>query len=250
VIKKREAKVLDYERYRELLNRNEEIEPSLKESAEAYESINAQLCEEIPQFLNLCSDYIYIVIGDVIKFQQTFFDETRQVLITLFESMNVDPFSTTDSIIQTYMVQMKSGGEAEIAARRIKVIGGWADSLWMDGEYPQPVSSQSGILSEKLVDVSDAVGAPRLIHSQIDQDTVLQQRVSFEIMQPTVLPTYDYKVEALYRFEAEFEDELDMEIGDVITVVTDEERHGSDEWKFGISERGQGWFPKNYVQRL
>jgi hypothetical protein len=248
VIRKREAKVLDYERYQELLQKKAEIEPSLKESAEAYESINAQLCEEIPMFLNFCLEYIHIVMEDIVKLQQTFFDESRMTLIELYGAMAMDPMSTTDEITQKYICDMELGGSAEVASRDIKILHKWREDIWENGHFkPNPADKK---VNDGLIDVQGGIGAPRLVHSTIDSDYVLRSHVTLQVMHPNVLPDFDYQVKALYPFQAEFEDELDLEIGDIITIITNEERHGSDEWKFGTSGRGQGWFPRNFAERI
>ncbi|KAJ3072691.1 hypothetical protein HDU98_003116 [Podochytrium sp. JEL0797] len=63
-----------------------------------------------------------------------------------------------------------------------------------------------------------------------------------------------FEVLALYNFKAEFEDELEMEAGDVVQVDATTGRNGDMEnhngWWHAVNAEGkEGWVPSNYVQR-
>lgn len=64
-IKKREAKLLDHNRLRELEARGEtDIDKSLIESSESYSALHQHLLEELPKFLSLAQDYMDSCISD------------------------------------------------------------------------------------------------------------------------------------------------------------------------------------------
>ncbi|KAI9003213.1 hypothetical protein BC832DRAFT_593288 [Gaertneriomyces semiglobifer] len=68
VMRKRESKLLDYERCETLRARGEQPDKVIEESADAYVSLHAQLIEELPVFLDLTAKYVDVVcvfIADV-----------------------------------------------------------------------------------------------------------------------------------------------------------------------------------------
>lgn len=51
---------------------------------------------------------------------------------------------------------------------------------------------------------------------------------------------------ALYNYKAQNEGDLELLIGDWVTLK--ETPYGGDWWRGAVEGRGEGWFPKNYVK--
>ncbi len=58
LMRKRAGKLLDYDRIRDLENRNDAIDPTLAKSSKDYIILHGQLVEELPMFMGLVGEYI------------------------------------------------------------------------------------------------------------------------------------------------------------------------------------------------
>ncbi|KAG0233704.1 hypothetical protein BGW42_007290 [Actinomortierella wolfii] len=90
VMKKREKKLLDYDRVREAKARGDTIDKHMEESAAAYTAINAQLIEELPKFLGLMTQYFDRIVMEFGKIQTFFYEKVRDKLLS-FYTAHVDP---------------------------------------------------------------------------------------------------------------------------------------------------------------
>ncbi|GES84175.1 Rho guanyl nucleotide exchange factor [Rhizophagus clarus] len=75
VMKKRERKVLDYDRARSIKSKGGTPDRHLQQSADAYESISAQLREELPSFFKLMTQYFDIIVQEFIKIQSKLYQQ-------------------------------------------------------------------------------------------------------------------------------------------------------------------------------
>ncbi|RIB13751.1 hypothetical protein C2G38_1974448 [Gigaspora rosea] len=73
VMKKRERKILDYDRANSIKAKGATPDKSLQQSADAYVSISDQLHEELPLFFVYITEYFDIIIQDLIKIQAKFY---------------------------------------------------------------------------------------------------------------------------------------------------------------------------------
>ncbi|KAF9974857.1 hypothetical protein BGZ73_001672, partial [Actinomortierella ambigua] len=84
VMKKREKKLLDYDRVREAKDRGDTIDKHMEESAAAYTAINAQLIEELPKFMGLMTQYFDRIVMEFGKIQVFFYEKVKTKLLTFY----------------------------------------------------------------------------------------------------------------------------------------------------------------------
>ncbi|CAG8610451.1 20797_t:CDS:10 [Cetraspora pellucida] len=73
VMKKRERKILDYDRANSIKARGATPDKTLQQSADAFVSISAQLHEELPMFFIYITEYFDIIVHELIKIQAKFY---------------------------------------------------------------------------------------------------------------------------------------------------------------------------------
>jgi hypothetical protein len=261
IIKKRNAKLLDYERVEAQKQRGERVDKSELESADAFESINTQLCEEMPIFFGLVQEYIIMCAQDVIRIQSEFYGHARTLIRPLANIFIIDGFNGEGRVALDYSAAMAPGREAEQAARDIRLLTNWCDSIWGSGSFNldreirhssatisrQP-SAQS--LNHSLIDFASVSNSPRPSQQYLEPRLYSNPSLlpGIPLLYPNhALPDNHFRVQALYHFEAEMNEELDLEEGDIIIVDGGIERNGSTEWWNGRSSRGYGWFPCNFT---
>ncbi|TPX34717.1 hypothetical protein SmJEL517_g02691 [Synchytrium microbalum] len=146
LMKKRDAKLLDFNRVKEARTRGDPVDRALAESADTYTSMNAQLVEELPKFLSLVESMIDIIVVRIVTVQaQTYYD--------LHTIMNIlPPGAIVDGlqVVPLYQQSVAVGGTVESAFKGMGALSKWRRSIWGD----QTTSSEA----EYLVD-GIAVGA-------------------------------------------------------------------------------------------
>ena len=90
IMKKRQAKLLDYERVQEMKKNGEVPDKALVESADAYMSINDQVKEELPVFLSLVSEYIYSIMLQLHQIQSSLYETLWHNIHHLSEDLNLN----------------------------------------------------------------------------------------------------------------------------------------------------------------
>ena len=84
LMKKRDAKALDFNRVKAARARGDPVDRALAESADVYTSMNAQLVEELPKFLSLVESLVDIIVIRIATVQaETYYD--------LYTIMNILP---------------------------------------------------------------------------------------------------------------------------------------------------------------
>ncbi|KAJ3303798.1 hypothetical protein HDV03_003470 [Kappamyces sp. JEL0829] len=283
LIKKRNSKVLDYERVEGLRQKGEKIEKADLESADAFESINAQLCEELPVFFSLVQEYLMICAQDIVGTQCDFYQQACLMIQPLADALVVEGFEGESRIVLDYQAAMAPGRDAERAAREIGLLQAWCETIWEAGAFSlatgqsnmprSPISRQTSVESVAqgpLIDFAMS-GTPSakltpgtntpILPQPVPVAQLQTQLLNYPVLQPTLpaqprysdpnaVPDGYFRVEALYAFDAEMEEELDLCPGDVVLVDGGVERNGSTEWWWGSSTRGSGWFPCSFAAVL
>ncbi|KAI8882148.1 hypothetical protein K501DRAFT_187400 [Backusella circina FSU 941] len=107
IIQKRNRKLMDYDRARHLVAKGEVPDKALQKSAEVYVSLNAQLLEELPVFLNLTNDYFNIIIDEFTVVQATYWRKTKVEWKTLTIELPFGKEHTWKSIQTDYNANIK-----------------------------------------------------------------------------------------------------------------------------------------------
>ncbi|KAJ3279401.1 hypothetical protein HK104_001500 [Borealophlyctis nickersoniae] len=132
IMNKRNKKLLDYDRARAMRARGEPVDKTLLESAEAYSSLNAQLLEELPKFLDLVCKYIDIVVCHIADIQAQVYRDIRIELMPLADALRGGADGIAGDIIGEYARHMEIGGPVEVATRDISTLWKWREFIWMD----------------------------------------------------------------------------------------------------------------------
>ena len=162
VMKKRESKSLDYQRYKELTSQGRnDIEDSLKESADAFLSINAQLIDELPMLTKLSQEYMAHVVAEIASIQQQFYTDSRDWLHSIYEKIG-DPIGLggCDDICAQFLQQMQIGGIIEKTTSKITVLNEWNESIWGVGFDERRSIDTSGVLIDLSGPASDSASGP------------------------------------------------------------------------------------------
>ncbi|KAJ3415864.1 hypothetical protein HDV05_003928 [Chytridiales sp. JEL 0842] len=111
VIKKRDKKLLDYNRAKALRSRGEQVDKPLEESAGAYEALNAQLVEELPKMMKLVKDYMDILVAHTAEIQAALHAEVAEKLSGVLQQMVSQSAVRTDVGIVEAWKEAMFGGE-------------------------------------------------------------------------------------------------------------------------------------------
>ncbi|KAI8928805.1 hypothetical protein BC831DRAFT_446637 [Entophlyctis helioformis] len=217
VMKKRDDKLLDYERAKAIRLKGEPVDKLLADSADTYPSINAQLIEELPQFMTLVSVYINQVLMHLVDIQANLYDYIRQNIVPLTESMRISMYETTEDILQKFRDHMAMDGPVEVATRQLVLASRWRGETWgiggdagsdgarssfsspdrrnggrpsLPGAWPatqnrvspmptSPLSATSPAYGPNghLVDLSGSAPAPRKIRQYTDTDAIVRSTI-------------------------------------------------------------------------
>ncbi|KAI7869660.1 hypothetical protein BDF14DRAFT_1994343 [Spinellus fusiger] len=112
VIRKRSKKLLDHDWVRDMKAKGDVPDKATQASADTYQSINAQLIDELPKFLALTRRYFVIIEEDHQKVQKTLTEHiTREWRKCIEKYIQLDSTKNTRSyctIISTYQRQMRN----------------------------------------------------------------------------------------------------------------------------------------------
>ena len=134
VMKKRDAKLLDYERAQEIRAKGEQVDKVLAESADAYTSINAQLIEELPQFFSLVSNWANQVLLVLIKVQMEVHEHILKHILPLEKALSLGMDHSVQQIVSSFEEQFSVVGcPLEVQTRSISLMEHWRDDVWGTG---------------------------------------------------------------------------------------------------------------------
>ncbi|KAJ3035762.1 hypothetical protein HDV00_003433 [Rhizophlyctis rosea] len=309
IMRKRDKKLLDFDRAKGMKAKGELVEKALLESADAYTSINAQLVEELPKFLDLVSQYMDIVVRHIAEIQQGVFLDIETEMGGVAERVRGRSGEWREEggggegggIVEGYLGCLEEGGALEVLTRSIGIMEGWREFMWASGTNHAVPSGDSGrasrvlkrrslqrnssymdddirrnVLMRKVSDTSatafsrsgsvDGRRTPNLIDYE-DETTTSTPPLSPQILSPDLLTpspfftsvsapahlgpsssspqfyggrTVDLTAVAIYPFQAELEDEVDLEVGSVVRVerVGGRDEGDEGEWVWGVVEGG------------
>jgi hypothetical protein len=269
IIRKRNDKQLDYERLLSIKGKGEIPDPLLLESGDEYLAINALVIEEIPKFIDYIGELVGVVMDGLLSIQKEFCTGYHKACQNVGAAFFVEGFGGFERIPNDYYAAMAPGRNAEISCREIGLLSKWKDSVWGSGKFsssvPAGVSRTSSFASlprsrdVSLIDFSATtrINYPNLVSPPLQgQGHGRSLSLGMDNSRSPSRNTYKpipilvhFAARCLYNFKAETADELNMEIGDLIDVDTTFDR-GAEGWWFGTSERGTGWIPSNFVERL
>ncbi|TPX67581.1 hypothetical protein SpCBS45565_g03710 [Spizellomyces sp. 'palustris'] len=126
VMRKREKKLLDYERAMAIKARGEQVDKTLNDSAEAYGSLHGQLVEELPQFLDLVAKYIDVVAVYIADLQAQVHASIVSELKPILELTG----GANEDIIGSYLGAMESGGRVDVISRNVNLLARWRGDIW------------------------------------------------------------------------------------------------------------------------
>ncbi|RIA87812.1 hypothetical protein C1645_739835 [Glomus cerebriforme] len=103
VMKKRERKILDYDRAMAIKAKGGTLDKHLQQSADAFTSISAQLHEELPSFFKLITQYFDIIAQEFIKIQSRLYQQIgmdfRQYFCKFIDSKALDHVSSNRELV-------------------------------------------------------------------------------------------------------------------------------------------------------
>lgn len=73
IMRKRQSKLLDFERVVGIKGKGEKVDRKDSEDASEFEAIHVQLMEELPAFFDLIELYMSICIDELVNVQATFY---------------------------------------------------------------------------------------------------------------------------------------------------------------------------------
>ncbi|CAG8457958.1 2657_t:CDS:10 [Scutellospora calospora] len=149
VMKKRERKILDYDRANSIKARGATPDKSLQQSADAFVSISDQLHEELPSFFVFITEYFDIIVQEFIKIQSKF-----------YKQMDMDFRLYFYKFIDLQALQNISD-DRELVLRNIDITTEYTDyfhgSLGMEDRL-----IELGILNKQTFsDLTDGIGRPK-----------------------------------------------------------------------------------------
>ncbi|KAJ8327394.1 hypothetical protein QVD99_008062 [Batrachochytrium dendrobatidis] len=310
VMRKRDAKLLDYDRANSMRAKGDVVDKLLAESAGTYSSINAQLTEELPLFMNFVTDYIHEILIQVIIVQRDMYQNIRQIVVPLADALQISVHETTEDILKKFREHMRVGGPIEVATKNILLLHQWRSQIWGYDDnaheaamrlFDSPerktgslsnFSGSSGLARDDatsfnnmpLVDLTGSAPAPRQLRMDVDTDAILRHNmlVTHSTLAPTIASisthqtnsiqgerdincnsesaqdpyaTDPFEAVAIYPFASEFDDEVSLVPGMVVSVYrTGGRDETGDDWWYGevVSNKHSGntfgWFPRSFVE--
>lgn len=125
VMRKREKKLLDYDRVRGIKARGDVPDKALQESADAYVSINAQLVEELPKFFALTISYFDFIVQELSVIQARFYqqmaDELRKYMYQSIMELSAKEILAAN-IVEEYWEAVDQSGGAEKLTEMMELI--------------------------------------------------------------------------------------------------------------------------------
>ncbi|KAJ3093225.1 hypothetical protein HK102_000026 [Quaeritorhiza haematococci] len=141
VAKKRDQKLLDFDRARTLRAKGEDVEKALQDSADAYVAINDQLVEEIPKFLVLVGKAVDAVVAMIAGVQAEVYNDLKEnfePLHGLFLTSDPTDGLSHEAIRRDYGAALDEGGVVELGVREISALWKWHARMWPYSSFEPP----------------------------------------------------------------------------------------------------------------
>ncbi|ORX91532.1 hypothetical protein K493DRAFT_286695 [Basidiobolus meristosporus CBS 931.73] len=124
VIKKREHKLLDYDRARGIKARGDKPDAALEKSANDYLAINAQLQDELPKFFGLTTQYFNVLVQVIASIQASFYQGLAQELEHVHQFLIPHGSQSGDlkNIIQDYHQSLENEGGFHHQLNEIQIL--------------------------------------------------------------------------------------------------------------------------------
>ncbi|KAJ3235341.1 F-BAR and double SH3 domains protein 1 [Chytriomyces hyalinus] len=175
--------------------------------------------------------------------------------VHLLENANVTPVSSIESPILPpsngiHATNSSSSSTRESRTNRREFVCVYSYDSKVDGELS---ISEGDLLTSEAQEAGGWIlaqsdkGEEGLVPFNYIQETATKTRSNPVIVaqQASISKPDPAKVQALYDYKATCEGELTLVTGDVVTITS--KATGDDAWWEGISARGKGLFPSNYV---
>ncbi|OZJ04655.1 hypothetical protein BZG36_02890 [Bifiguratus adelaidae] len=289
VMKKREKKLLDYDRVRGIKSRGEQVDKALQESANAYVSINAQLLDELPKFLGLTTKYMDIIAGKIGQVQAAYYKSmAEEIRRFMFRGEDGLAKLTSNEIVAYYLQRMEDPNGPLAMKENILLIN---RQLWATPQSPLPSSDTP--FSSKLSLSNQSTGATSDYFERSGSFT--NGSMDLNLLTPTPTPTTplnrkaststvfkkttnspqgnggesdlddffgpleddlnppSFVCEAIYDYAGTEKEDISFDVSDILGVWAVEGEHDDDSWWWGGrlgQNEARGWFPSNYCQRL
>ncbi|KAL2911193.1 hypothetical protein HK105_209344 [Polyrhizophydium stewartii] len=228
VMKKRDDKLLDFDRANAIRAKGDVVDKLLADSADTYQSINAQLIEELPKFQALVSAYVDEIMAQIVLIQLDLYDYIRSNMVPLADELRISVLETTEDIQRRFEEHMRLGGPVELATRQMPTLYRWRGEIWGYDDTPRGSNDELDWAAERsgsvggrkasgryggsgwrgptspmsaggsgsaggagaLVDLTGSAPAPRAIRSEFDTDAVVRRTVltSNQALTPTPAP--------------------------------------------------------------
>jgi hypothetical protein len=278
LIKKREQKLLDYNRYKSstvtsasnTAGPNGAVDKALEESASQYESLNAQLVEELPKWLELVRTYMEIVWGHVASVQAKVYEDVFLKLEGVWENVvrvrsqhdgrrgsistsNTGTASANGRVVEMWENEMRkkclgpdssSGGGLDERIREMSTLERWRVEVW-DGWVTNCLirseGSTYGASATKSFSYShdDDQQLSALSHDRSDGDPVWPWDNDECTYNPSFGGSVRKRVVVQYEFQPELDGELELPIAGMELDVDwvggrwCETGEGNEEWWHG-----------------
>ncbi|KAJ3208224.1 hypothetical protein HK099_000104, partial [Clydaea vesicula] len=217
IIKKRDDKLLDYDRAKLIKSRGEELDKSLKESCEVYELLNSQLIEELPKFFNLTAKFLKLIESEIIKNFTKFYEQVSTSLEKFAEeiyNLKKSDLQNFDTVREKFFFNFKEGSELEICSRNILLLKKWRILIWLEEEF----TLKGGFLSN----IDYSFHAPdKNKNDPFEAESSIKGTV-------------------LYDFKGEYEDEVNIYKGDMIEIILETENNKREGWSLIFFENSVG----------
>jgi len=226
LILKRNRKQLDFDRCRDTEKRGEKIDKRLKENADAYVALNAQLIDELPPFLNFASLYLQRAVVELMQIQTRFYESMSSKMNRLCDRHEI---VTNVNIVEDYFTKI---ADAASKAPELTIISNWNKAKVNLDQGSQAVIRKPSTKIATQMPKSDSLA------EQVESSTAQSPII------PAPTPQYSL-VKALFDYEGEKDDELSFKKGEIIKIMewqTDEIG-----WLSGELNGKFGFLPKNFV---
>ncbi|RUO96488.1 hypothetical protein BC936DRAFT_141949 [Jimgerdemannia flammicorona] len=234
VMRKREKKLLDYDRVRGIKARGDIPDKALQESADAYVSINTQLAEELPKFFNLTITYFDYIVQEFSVIQAKFYQQ-------MVEDLQLHMYKGISALAAS---EMRMANVVEGYWEAVDRPGGLESEIRTIGLLNKRMVPRSGASSPNLSEIGGATLTRRRSQRDDGHSTTTAGATNHTASDDSL-----FRCVALYTYHTTSDEELAFKKDTVIDVWYCE-GEDKDAWWYGkmVDEGNEvcGWFPASY----